>query len=170
MSDAFRRRFWYIWRKAALPLLAFVWCLCLFLGIRTALQSEGLAALLRHSVRTAPSLMGLLSAAICPFLLSGLAVYLSETWLLMMIAGVKAFCFGFCACGTILAFGDGGWLVRFLFLFSDYCLIPLLLFYWVRHIQDQAALPELCVYLITAVLICFVDYWVISPFLVSILR
>ncbi len=169
MSGGFHCRFWYIGRKVTLPLFSFVWCIGLLLGMQTALQSEGFAALLRYSVRTAPSIMGLLSATICPFLLSGLAVYLSETWLLLMIAAAKAFNFGFIACGTILAFGEGSWLVRFLFLFSDYCLIPLFLLYWVRCLQGQTAPWELRIYLIIALLVCLADYWVISPFLVSIL-
>lgn len=169
MTEALHRRIWYIWCKAAVSLLAFIWCVGLLLGMLTALRSEGLGAVFQRAVRVAPSAFELLSAAIAPFLLSGLAVYLSEPWLLLVISGVKAFGFGFCACGTILAFGQGSWLVRFLFLFSDCCLIPLLLFYWVRHLCGKTAAWELRACLIVALLIALVDYWVVSPFLVSIL-
>lgn len=168
MTEALRRRIWYIWCKSAVPLLAFFWCVGLPLGMRTALRSDGLIAVFQCAVQVVPSPVGLLTASVAPFLLCGFAVYLSEPWLLLIISGVKAFNFGYCACGTILAFGQGSWLVRFLFLFSDCCLIPLLLLYCVRHIRSRTADWELRACLIIAVLIAFFDYWVISPFLVSI--
>lgn len=127
---------------------------------------------MRESVKCSVSIPGLLTAAVLPFLLSAFAVRLSEPWLLLIISAFKAFSFSFCACGVSLAFGQSSWLVRFLFLFSDLCVIPLLYFYWVRHIRGGRSTVrwELPVFIGAAAAIGWVDYCFIAPFLVSIIE
>ncbi|MBQ9762411.1 MAG: hypothetical protein IJV82_04965 [Oscillospiraceae bacterium] len=169
VKKSLRHRIWYIWPKVALPLLAMVWCFGLLFGILAALRCQGIGANFYGAARMAPSLWEMLSACVGPFLFSGLAVYLRETWLLLFVCGAKAFSFGFCSFGVILAFGQGSWLVRFLFLFSDCLLIPVLFLYWVRHLYERRSDWELFLCLIAALMVFSFDFWVISPFLVSIL-
>jgi len=156
------------WRKFSPYLLALSWFLGMLLGIPAAVAtSEFLVPMMRQSMQCSVSIPGLLAATVVPFLLSALAVSLSEPWLLLIISTFKAFSFSFCACGVSLAFGQSSWLVRFLFLFSDHLLIPLMYLYWMRHIQDQAVHRawELYGCIGAALLIGGIDYFLVAPFL-----
>lgn len=127
--------------------------------------------LLRQASVSAPAKVSSVSTALLPFLLSALAVSIGEPWLLPMIGTFKAFSFSFCAWGVCLAFGQSSWLVLFLFLFSDFCLIPVLYLYWLRHIQGVlASVWENGLIVLYALFISVLDSGVIAPFLVSILR
>lgn len=161
------------WRKSSPWLLALCWATGMLTGMTTAASAgEFLAPLMRQSVCCSASIPGLLAAVLLPFLLSAFAVYLHEPWLLLIISAFKAFSFGFCAFGVSLAFGQSSWLVRFLFLFSDLCLVPVLYVYWLRHIHTDAVSHrwELPGCLGMALLIGWIDYSFIAPFLVSIIE
>ncbi len=160
-----------IWRKFSPWLLAFSWLLGMLLGIPTAVASSSiLVPMMRQSVQCSVSIPGLFTAAVVPFLLSAFAVSLSEPWLLLIISTLKAFSYSFCACGVSLAFGQSSWLVRFLFLFSDHLLIPLLYLYCVRHIRCEVPHRpwEMCGFIGTSLLIGGIDYFLVAPFLVSL--
>lgn len=157
--------------KSSLWLLTLSWLFGVFLGISAALASSSfLIPMMRQSVQCSVSIPGLLAATVVPFLISAFAVSLSEPWLVLIISTAKAFSFSFCACGVSLAFGQSSWLVRFLFLFSDYLLIPLMYLYWMRHIQDQAVHRawELCAYIGASLLIGGIDCFLVAPFLASL--
>lgn len=160
------------WCKVSTRLLAFSWCLGMLLGMLAATAaSDTLIPMMRRAVYCPVSIPGLLAATVLPFLFSAYAVSLSEPWLLLIISALKAFSFAFCACGVSLAFGQSGWLVRFLFLFSDCCLIPVLFLYWIRHISGKGNGKrwELPVCIGAALLIGCIDYCFVAPFLVSLL-
>ena len=161
------------WKRLCPWLLCFCWILGMILGVFSAHGAEAsLVPLIRQSTRSPGSALGLLSAALLPFLLSGLAVSFSETWLLLLISAFKAFSFTFCAAGVSLAFGQSSWLVRFLFLFSDLSLIPVLYIYWLRHLRKDSKTRrwELPCCLIWATIVCGIDYLYIAPFLASIME
>lgn len=163
----------FSWPRICPWLLGICWVLGMLLGVFSAHGAEGtLIPLIRQSVSSRSSALGALCAALLPFLLSALAVSFSEPWLLLLISSFKAFSFTFCACGVSLAFGQSSWLVRFLFLFSDLCLIPILYLYWLRHLRKDRITRywELPCCLGWATLICGIDYWFISPFLASIME
>ena len=159
-------------RKYNPVFLALSWCIGLICGIQAArTASDTLIPLIREAVGRPVSIPGLLSVNVLPFLLSAYAVSSSEPWLLLIISSAKAFIFSFCAYGVRLAFGQSSWLVRFLFLFSDSCLIPILLLFWLRHIGKNTPVRrlELFACLAAAVNVGIVDYRFISPFLVTLL-
>lgn len=162
-----------IWRKTSPWLLALSWFLGMLLGVPAALAaSEFLVPMMHESVQCSVSITGLLASTLLPFLLSAYAVSLSEPWLLLIISALKAFGFSYCACGVSLAFGQSSWLVRFLFLFSDHCLIPVLYLYWLRHIhgQTKTSVWELPACIGAALLVGSIDYCLIAPFLVSLIE
>ena len=170
LNTTVRKLSWYTFRKY---LLFAFWCAGLLLGIFAACCMRfDLVPLIRNAVGCPASAIGLLTSAVLPFILSAYAVSFPEPWLLLPISALKAFSFGFCAFGVHFAFGSASWLVRLLFLFSDVCVIPLLFFYWLRHIQDTPAKPDrefwCCV--LTAVAIGMIDYCLISPFLVRLIE
>lgn len=161
------------WQKSASWFLAASWSVGIFFGIAAASASSAiLVSLVRRCAGSDATMVGLVAATTLPFLLSGFAVSFSEPWLLLIISMFKAFSFSFCAWGVCLAFGQSSWLVLFLFLFSDLCLIPFQYFYWLRHIRSSKhpSACELPVLLAIALSVGCVDYWFISPFLVSLLK
>ena len=160
------------WRRFCRLLLAGSWCAGLLIGIAAA-NSAGtiLAPMMRSAVMAPVSIVGLSAAALLPFLLSAYAVSISEPWLLLIISTFKAFGFSFCACAVSLTFGQSSWLVRFLFLFSDHCLAPVLYLYWLRHISGERNFSgwETVCFVAAAVLIGVIDFCLVSPFLATLI-
>ena len=161
-----------LWHRASPFLLAFSWLFGMVLGCVTCIHCrEQAEELILQSVAAVPSFVGAVSVVFLPFLLSAFAVSICEPWLLLIISTFKAFSFTFCAWGVCLAFGQSSWLVLFLFLFSDIFLIPALYFYWVRHIHlDRISIWGNGLYILYALAIFALDYWVIGPFLRVILK
>ena len=161
------------WRKIATRLLALSWILGMILGSLGAIYGEStLVVLVRQGVCSELSFTGISVVTMLPFLLSAFAVTFSEPWLLLLISTLKAFSFSFCAWGVCLTFGQSGWLVLILFLFSDIALIPLLYFYWLRHIKGTIppSFWELPLFLAIALLIGSIDYRFVSPFLSTLMH
>lgn len=154
------------------PLLAPCWCIGLILGLFAAgSASDVLVPMIRSALSCSVSFTGLLISAVLPFLLSAVAVSLSEPWLLLPISALKAFGFGYCACGVCLAFGSAGWLVRVLFLFTDVCVTPVLFFYWLRHTDGTSfQIGELAACVAAAAAVAAADYYLISPFLAMVIE
>lgn len=161
-----------LWQRISPWLLGFSWLLGMTWGCISCESSREISAvLIHHSVDAVPSFVGALSVVILPFLLSAFAVSICEPWLLLIISTFKAFSFSFCAWGVCLAFGQSSWLVLFLFLFSDFCLVPALYFYWLRSIRNGRIdrwERRICILYLSIVFA--MDYWVIGPFLRKIIE
>lgn len=160
------------WCGVCTPLLALFWGAGLLLGVGLACQAgDSIFSLMRIAASRRVSIVGLFSSILLPFLLSAAAVYLHGASLLLPVSFLKAFSFGFCAVTVMKAFGSAGWLVCRLLLFSDCCLMPVLFWFWLRHIRGGRRSVKmdmrLCAILIAAV--GSIDYFLISPFLMSII-
>lgn len=153
-------------------LLGICWMLGMAAGCIYSQRFGDLSAgMIRQTALTLPTFVGSVSVALLPFLLSAFAVSICEPWLLLAISSFKAFSFSFCAWGVCLAFGKSSWLVLFLFLFSDFCLVPALYLYWLRHIHGKAAhIWENVLVVLYTSLIAILDHQIVAPFLVSVLR
>lgn len=127
--------------------------------------------MMRAAACACVSITGLLAAIILPFLLSALAVYLQSLRLLPLIAFGKAFLVSFLGLSLLEAFGSAGQLVRWLLMFSDCCSLPLLFWYWLRHISGPGRLTwsGTALVLLVALLIGGFDYCVVSPFLAAVI-
>lgn len=115
------------------------------------------------------SIVSLLFMTVLPFLFSALAVLISPFMLYPVCFG-KAFAFAFAAVGISQAFGNGGWLVRLLALFSSCLLLPLLYFLWLRLLHGRLSRCGLALILALAVLVCSVDHRIIAPVLASLIN
>ena len=161
------------WNRFSPALLTLSWVTGMVLGAGFAyLSKQFLVPMVIDSVSAQLSITGLVSAGIVPFLLSAFAVFFCEPWLLLIISMFKAFSFSFCATGVSLAFVQSSWLVRFLFLFSDILIIPVLYVYWLRCLSHRCKVKrwELSLYLCIAGLIVYLDCHFIAPFLKSLLN
>jgi len=153
--------------------LAVLWVVCLFFGRRIALQTEDyLFAMMHTAVSVRVSIVDLLVLQLIPFCLSALAVYISVPYIIYPVCAVKAFLGGY-SLGTIgIVYGDAGWLIRFLYLFTDTIMSPLLLWYWFKHISgaNHSRHKHFKYVLLGLSAAAALEYFVISPFLVVLMN
>lgn len=159
------------WRKASPLFLACTWSMGMLVGTLAADSARTLlCTVIRNAVQLPATIPGLLTTTVLPFLFSAFAFSFYEPLLLVICVG-KAFAFSYCAYGVFITFGSAGWLVRCLFLFSDCIIIPILLFYWIRLFSCVSTNPrrELLSCLGISMLIGGIDYYLVSPFLVTLI-
>ena len=162
----------FLSRRGPRMVLALSWFLGLLMGaVVSAAASESLVPLMRAAAAGCVSIDRLLTAILLPFLLSALAVYLQEPWLLLLIAFGKAFLVSFLGFGLMAAYGSAGWLLRWLLMFGDCCSLPLLFWYWLRHISGlrKFTIAGTAPVLLVAVAIGSFDYCIVSPFLTAVI-
>ena len=111
-----------------------------------------------------------LVAQLLPFLIAAYAVSISRRWLLNAVCSCKLFSLAYTGALIWIAFGSAGWLVRFLFLFSDIILSPVFCWYCFRRLMgdfDEKKDIWIClgITVITALIYCLF----ISPFLAKIM-
>lgn len=161
------------WRcKESKVLLACAWFSGLVAGVFCSLSaSDSLFPTMRAAVQSCMSIPGLLSAILLPLLFSAFAVYISQPWLLIPIAFVKTFRFSFLAVGVMAAYGSAGWLIRWLLMFSDSLMLPVLWWYWSASLDRRglAIAKASAVVLSVMIMIGSLDYCVISPFLANLI-
>ena len=130
-----------------------------------------LHSLMDRAVRCPVSIVSLLIPFGVPFLFSAAAVYLCIPGVLPAICFGKVFMFSFVSCAVLDTFQGSGWLIRSLFLFSDMLCLILLYLYWVRHVSGcgRFSKTEVFFFLFAAVMISWIDYYVIYPFFQGLL-
>ena len=155
--------------KATTVILAWAFLFGILTG---SLASEGCRELLESSRDSLAQSAGLsvFIPTVLPVLLSGFAVYIGKPFLLIPIAFWKAFCFSCAGSGVVLAWNSAGWLVGGLALFSSFCTMPVLWWYWLRHIGGNSFSVRTFLPALTATIcIGWMDFLAISPFLTKIL-
>ncbi len=118
------------------------------------------------------SIVSLLCVNILPFLFSAFAVYIFRPFLLWIICFWKGFQFSFVSLGVLCCYPDSGWLVRWFLMFSDIFSLPLLFWFWHKHISDSGSYTgaEVFLFMSIFVLIVSIDYCYISTFLSDLLN
>ena len=157
--------------RREMPLvLACCWICGLLCGVAFfSVSSPETFSVMRRAVLCPVSIVGLINAALIPFLLSAFFALLSMNWMVMGICFVKAFLFAFVSLGMLSGFGSGGWLLRFFLLFGDSPALPLLYWCWMRFVRAAAhswiMIAVVCCLLLGAIIL---DYRVIAPFVCMI--
>ena len=152
--------------------LACTWIFGLISGAVCSVHSGiFLTSLMRTAVHGSVSIVGLMSAGLLPLLFSAAAVFISKIWLLIPVAFCKAFLYAYFAAGLMAAYGNAGWLVRILFMFSDYVMLPVLWWYWMSVLdgRDRLFYRKSAVACAAALMIGCFDFYIVSPFLASLL-
>lgn len=155
-------------RRIKLILLALFICIGAAFGVYTAqLGSHLFFPLMRMAVNSRVSIFRLSFAVLLPFLLSAVAVLISSPLMLSLICCVKTSFFTLCVYSVCSVFYPAGWLICFLFLFSDAVAEILLQIYCIRNVDHFgiAAGRELLVISLCALFAVFLDMLLIMPFL-----
>lgn len=152
-------------------ILALSWVLGLIAGCILCLSADiSDFSLMRMAPCRPVSIIRLLAVVLLPFLFSGFAVSISQTWLLIPVAFMKSLIFAAVSTAILLSFGSAGWLMSFLLMFSSVCTMPVLIFYWLRYIPKGKAVALQDVFIIISVIlvVCGIDFYFISPVLAGL--
>jgi hypothetical protein len=148
-------------------LLSWIWLFGLLLGFAVAFVSrDNITPLLSKVVPVIVSVPVKLLILSLPFLLSAFAVSIDRYGWLLLICGVKAFCFSFSCFLICLCYGQAGWLACGLFLFGELSSLPCLFFYWLRHLSIKGGDPmhiRVIIFILVAVFV-IIDYRILSPY------
>ena len=127
-------------------------------------------SLMRWAVTSPVSIVCHLALQLLPFLIAAYAVSISGLWLLYTVFSCKLFSFAYMGMLLWLAYGSAGWLVRFLFLFTDIVSVPLFCWFCTRRLMnwDKAKDFWLCIGL-TGIAV-LINWFIFSPFLVKIIH
>lgn len=165
LSDSF-------WCKARRFLLAVFWLLGLLSGTAIPfLAGNFFASQMRDTCFGVVSIMGLLYVVLLPFLLSALAVFLSQIWALYILAFGKALLVGTVGLYIQISF-SGGWLLRWLLCFGSLALLPALYWYWLSHVgtRRKFSFVQWALTVSVATLLGSIDYFIIVPFLARLIH
>ena len=148
-------------------LLAIIWILGILLGLYIAVSlpdnSRQIVAALTQSRVSVVSIIG---CFFVPVILSAIVWKVKYLALFFVLAFLKAVCYGFCFCTIGHVFRDAGWLLRWLFLFSDSCSSALLLWFWYRNItpMDHRVTKDLFICGIISAGVILFDICYVIPF------
>jgi len=158
-------------RKGYVVILAFAW-LCGFLsGALTALFSDpSFISLMRVAPSADVSIVGLVICSLLPLFFSAVAFSFSGRFFLIIFVLFRALLLGYVSTGIAIAYGSSGWLINLLFLFPDLFCMPVLFFFWICRIRSGSnCIRHLPAVLVYALVISYLDYRYVSPFLVNLL-
>ena len=116
--------------------LAFFWTFGLITGgMLFRYAGSDFVSQMPLAVSSQPSIFGLLISSLLPFLFSAYAVYIGSPRFLYGISFLKACGLGYVSFSVVSSFGSAGWLIRWLFLFTDISAAAVLYCYCHRYIS-----------------------------------
>lgn len=147
-------------------LLISFWFVGLLFGLYfTSDTSVSSVSLMRSVTQDRLSFIGLFLMFTFPFFISAALFRLSKPLLILPIIFFKAFTYSCCLYSVMFAYGEAGWLVRWLLLFSESCIIVLFIWYCIRNISGGVAAvkADLVLCCVLSVVIICIDYYIVSP-------
>lgn len=154
-------------------LISLIWSLGLAAGmILQFFAGDFFFPMMRGILSGSVSIVCLLASAFLPFLFSAFAVYISQPWLLLLIAFWNAFAYSFLSFSFIFCFGSSGWLLRLFLMFHDCLLVPMLFWYLHSHSFPASRFSYWEFFLICMVIlgIGIFDYGYILPLLADMIN
>lgn len=151
-----------------LDALLMLWAGGIILG--TTLGAEDSAiyfSLMRRSVATPVSIVGLGVCCALPFLFTAAVAWTGYLRLIYFFSFFKGYTVGFTGAICLTSYGTGGWLIRLLLLFPQLAVLPALWFIWLKLCRGEntfsvCGICSLIGYLLAAFL---VNYFLVAPFL-----
>ena len=155
-------------RKTIGFVLAFFGLCGIVLGVLTSYSVDPyLFSAMRRSSFRSVSIIGLITAAWLPFLISAIFVSLSKLYLFIPLSFIKSFSYAFVRSFVAISFLQAGWLAASILLFSDTIVICLLYWYWIRQTGNtsKTAVKDLFICLFISLIACIIDYFWVSNIL-----
>jgi hypothetical protein len=152
--------------------ISFFWILGLFVGFALSYDNREVITLLMRSVKfSRMSIVSLYAVQTFPFILSSIVFYVSKPLLHIPIVVFKSVFFGFLNCSIVLLYGNAGWLVSLLIMFSELvisCLWLSFLFQKFNRNNRHIGLG-LPIYIFITLVIGIVDYTCVTPLVLRLL-
>ena len=152
--------------------MCLVWLLGLLTGSMFLLYCKPFHFSLMRSVLNQPvSIVGLFCSVSLPLIFTFISVLTGKPIIIWIVCFLKSAAFSFSGVFVSQYFGSASWLVRFLFLFGDCCVLSALFILWFRRCGNEQTYGrvDLLICGIFSALIAAVDYFVISPFVMGLL-
>ena len=130
----------------------------------SAIFKDDYLVLMRRAVSLPVSIVGTLMAVVVPYVA---IVYSTRLWLIYAQICLRFF---FVAASFYIvgeAFGSAAWLIRCLLLFPDYLCMPVVFHFVCRSRRNKRKQTVLLIY---SLLIGWINYQLISPFLAAIIQ
>ena len=159
-------------RKFPKMFLALSWLLGLGLGgLAFRYAGEPMLSLMPLAVNSQLSIVSLFLSTSLPFLLCAFSAHFIHPRLVMLVCFVKATLYGFAICGVDAAFGDSGWLIRLLLLFTASLACVLLYSYANRLVSAvlPVSLRRFAFCQLALGLLIYLDFSYVSPLLRQLL-
>ena len=117
------------------------------------------------------SIVGLLLSLALPILLSCILLRFLRFHFILPLVMLKACSFFSSYAGLMIAYGNAGWLVSSMLLFSDFFLVVILLLLWFNAAVGKRFKPFFCfiVYGVLPMVVGCFDYFVVSPYVAMLL-
>lgn len=156
-------------RKYGTSILASCWTLGLVFGL-CSVATGTFDPAFQQAADLSPSFLSILSVLLLPIVISLLALFAGQRWLIFPLAFLKALSFAYVGWSVVVTFDSAGWLIRMLLMFSDCVTVPLLWWFWNKALtlEFDAIAPASIAAVLSILGIGIVDYGIISPFLVSL--
>lgn len=157
-----------IWAKGSVYFLAFFWTFSIFTGVILGSKSVPHISSLMLSAASGPmSISGMFLIFILPLVFSVISIRLKVSFLIVPLAIIKGFFYGFLSASICVAFGSAGWLICLLFMFATSILTVILLWFWFKYIYNPNShlMRDLIFYAAICIFLLAFDMFVISPFL-----
>ena len=127
--------------------------------------------LLPIAIRERGSFISLILVMSLPLFASLLAIYVRLNWLTVPIVLIKAFAVSYLGSCIQRFYNDSGWLISFLFLYSDFLTLPILCWFWLCSGNDTSVKLQRCfgIAFISLFGIALFDYRFVSSYLIYLL-
>jgi len=147
-----------------------IWLAGFSFGIYLGFNFSIPADLILNILKEPRCFSSLLPVFFLPFFMVLLSLCFGHLFLSSLTVFLKAVSFSFSWTVIVLSFQGAGWLFSFLFLFSDFIMIPLLFFLWIKSCSYECDLQGLHLFFIASIglLALSFDHSVIVPFLIGL--
>lgn len=150
--------------------LAFLTIICTGIGVFLSSRADNTYFQMIHAAASCHmSFAGLLISVILPYFVSIFLVSKGKPFVIYLVCGLRFLSVSACGYGIFQSFEYGGWLVSLLLQFSDYCLMPILIWYSIRNLLAKNNKRDIIICFFALVLIGFFYFCSISPFLVTLI-
>lgn len=145
-----------------------LWVVGLVFGFCIAMSMPTESLSLIRSVRdSGVPAAGFLVSLLLPLAISMVVAWLRLPLIILPITFIKAFCYSFCATGLMLSFGEAGWLIYRLYLFSDSCMSVVFIWFWNRNISEITVnwKKDAILCMIVSLFVFCIDFSLVTPLL-----